>query len=72
MAGKQIAVRVSEDVARQLKMRSMIERRSVNVIVGEAIREYSTAHPISRENMLEMVRVIAKEDESLLRVLAES
>jgi hypothetical protein len=71
MAFRQIAVRVDEVTAAQLKLRASIERRSVNDIVGEAIREYSKSHPVSREHMLEMVRAIAKEDASLLKALAE-
>jgi hypothetical protein len=72
MAGKQIAVRVDEATAEQLKLRATIERRSVNEIVGEAIREYSKSHPVSRERMLEMVRAIAREDASLLKALADA
>jgi hypothetical protein len=72
MAGKQIAVRLDEATAEQLRLRASIERRSVNDIVGEAIREYSKTHPVSREDMLTMVRAIVKEDASLLKALAES
>ncbi|MBC5798765.1 MAG: hypothetical protein GIW94_02105 [Candidatus Eremiobacteraeota bacterium] len=62
MALKQIAVRVDEQTADRLKIRASIERRSVNEIVGEAIREYSEKHPVSRKDMLALVRAIAKED----------
>jgi hypothetical protein len=72
MAVKQIAVRVDEATAAQLKLRATIEHRSVNDIIGEAIREYSKSHPVSRQHMLEMVRAIAKEDASLLKALAEA
>jgi hypothetical protein len=72
MAVKQIALRVDEATAEQLKLRASIERRSVNDIIGEAIREYSKSHPVSREHMLAMVRAIAKEDASLLKALAEA
>ncbi len=72
MAQKQIAVRVDEAVAEHLKLRSSIEHRSVNDIIGEAIREYSKSHPVSREHMLAMVRAIAKEDATLLKALAEA
>jgi len=72
MAVKQIAVRIDEVTAEQLKLRATIERRSVNEIVGEAIREYSKSHPVSREHMLEMVRAIAKDDASILKALADA
>jgi hypothetical protein len=72
MAMKQLAVRVDEATAQQLKLRASFEHRSVNDIVGEAIREYSKAHPISRADMLALVRAIAKEDETLLKALAEA
>jgi len=72
MAMKQLVVRVDETVHESLKLRSSIERRSVNEIVGEAIGEYSKTHPVSREAMLNMVRAIANEDASLLKALAES
>jgi len=71
MAVKQIAVRLEEATAEQLKLRATIERRSVNDIIGEAIQEYSKSHPIPRERMLEMVRAIVKEDASLLKALAD-
>ncbi|HEV2741414.1 MAG TPA: hypothetical protein VGU66_22835 [Candidatus Elarobacter sp.] len=72
MAVKQIAVRVDEATAEQLKLRASIERRSVNDIIGEAIREYAKSHPVSREHMLDMVRAIVKEDASLLKALADA
>jgi hypothetical protein len=72
MAMKQLILRVDEAVHESLKLRSAIEHRSVNEIVGEAIGEYSKMHPVSREAMLNMVRAIAKEDASLLKALAES
>lgn len=72
MAHKQIAVRVDETTAEQLKLRASIERRSVNDIIGEAIREYTKSHPVSREQMLDMVRAIVKEDASLLKALADA
>lgn len=72
MAVKQIAVRIDQATAEQLKLRATIERRSVNEIVGEAIREYSKSHPVSREHMLAMVRAIAKDDASLLKALADA
>lgn len=72
MAVKQIAVRLDEAVAEQLKLRATLEHRSVNDIIGEAIREYAKSHPVSREHMLAMVRAIAKEDASLLKALADA
>ncbi len=72
MAVKQIAVRIDQATAEQLRLRATIERRSVNEIVGEAIREYSKSHPVSREHMLAMVRAIAKDDASLLKALADA
>lgn len=72
MALKQINVRVDERTAEQLKLRSTIEKRSINEIIGESLREYTTAHPISREAMLAMVRAIAKEDATLLKALADA
>jgi hypothetical protein len=72
MAVKQIAVRLDEATAEQLKLRATIEHRSVNDIVGEAIREYAKSHPVPRERMLEMVRAIVKEDASLLKALADA
>ena len=72
MAAKQLAVRVDEATAEQLKLRASIERRSVNDIIGEAIREYTKSHPVSREQMLSMVRAIVKEDASLLKALADA
>lgn len=72
MALKQVALRLEEATAEQLKVRAMIERRSVNDIIGEAIEEYSKSHPVSRDNMLAMVRTIAKEDAALLKALAEA
>ncbi len=70
MAVKQIVVRI-EATAKQSKLRATIERRSVNEIVGEAIREYGKSHPVSREHMMAMVRAIAKDDASLLKALAD-
>ena len=72
MAAKQIAIRIDEATVQQLKLRAAIERRSVNEIVGEAIREYSKSHPVSREHILAMVRAIAKDDASLLKALADA
>jgi hypothetical protein len=72
MAPKQIALRVEQEVAEQLKLRASIERRSVNEIINAAIREYATAHPVSREQMLALVRTIAKEDAGLLKALADA
>ncbi len=69
MALKQINIRVDEETAEQLKLRATIEKRSVNEIVGESLREYSKRHPVSRKDMLAMVRAIAREDESLLEEL---
>lgn len=71
MSTKQIPIRLDAETADQLKLRSTIEKRSMNEIVGEAIREYSKTHPVSREDMLALVRAIAKEDASLLQALAE-
>ncbi|HEV3086433.1 MAG TPA: ribbon-helix-helix protein, CopG family [Candidatus Elarobacter sp.] len=72
MAMRQISLRLDESVAEQLKLRASIERRSVNEIIAEAIKEYSKAHPVSREAMLTLVRAIVKEDASLLKALADA
>jgi len=72
MAAKQIALRVDKSVAEQLKLRAAIERRSVNDIVNTAIREYANSHPVSRDDMLALVRAIVKEDASLLKALADA
>ena len=72
MATKQISLRLDESVAEQLKVRASVERRSVNEIIAEAIKEYARSHPVSREAMLALVRGIVKEDASLLKALAES
>jgi hypothetical protein len=71
MALKQIGLRLDEATAEQLKLRATLEHRSVNDIIGDAIREYSKSHPVPRERMLEMVRAIMKEDASLLKALAD-
>jgi len=72
MAGKQIAVRIDAATAEQLNLRAMIERRSVNEIVCDAVREYSESHPVSREYMLEIACAIAEDDAALLKALAEA
>lgn len=72
MASKQLPLRLDEQTAEQLKLRSTIEKRSMNEIVGDAIREYATAHPVPREELLALVRSIAKEDASLLKALADA
>jgi hypothetical protein len=72
MATKQIAIRVDGDTADELKARAAIERRSVNAIVGDAIREYSALHPVSREQKLALIRGIMKEDAALLKALGEA
>jgi len=72
MAQKQLNIRVDEATAAQLKLRSAIEKRSVNEIVGASLREYAKSHPVSRERMLELVRAIAKEDATILKALAEA
>ncbi len=72
MATKQIAIRVDAATSEQLKARASIEHRSVNAIVGDAIREYASAHPVSRAQMLALVRGIVKEDAALLKALAEA
>ncbi len=41
-------------------------------IIADALREYSLAHPISREDALAKVRAIANDDASLLKALAEA
>lgn len=71
MALKQLNIRVDEQTAEQLKLRSAIEKRSVNEIVTESLREYTKRHPVSRQDMLAMVRAIAREDASLLEELAK-
>lgn len=72
MPQKQLNIRVDEETAEQLKLRSAIEKRSINEIVGESLREYAKTHPVSREDMLALVRAIAKEDASILKALAEA
>jgi hypothetical protein len=72
MAMKQIALRVDEVIAEQLKLRATIEHRPVNDIINAAIREYSQSHPVAREDMLTLVRAIAKEDAALLKALADA
>ena len=72
MATKQIPIRLNEEEAQQLRLRATIEGRSMNEIVGEALREYRATHPIPREQMLALVRAIAKEDASLLKALADA
>jgi|HubBroStandDraft_1064217.scaffolds.fasta_scaffold213344_2 plasmid stability protein len=72
MSPRQVALRLDDEVAEQLKLRAAVEHRSVNEIIGEAIREYTKSHPIPRERMLEMVRAIVKEDASLLQALADA
>lgn len=72
MAARQVALRLDEELAGQLKLRAAIEHRSVNEIINEAIREHAKSHPIPREQMLEMVRAIVKEDASLLQALADA
>jgi len=72
MATKQIPIRLDEETAAQLKLRSTIEKRSMNEIVRQAIREYSKTHPVPREEMLALVRAITKEDASLLEALSET
>jgi hypothetical protein len=62
MAVKQIAVRIDAATAEQ----------SVNEILGDAVREYSESHPVSREHMLEIARAIAEDDASLLKALADA
>jgi hypothetical protein len=72
MAQRQIPLRVDEAVHAQLKVRSSITHRSINEIIGEAIRENFEAHPVSREDMLTLVRSIVKDDAELLKALAEA
>lgn len=72
MAMKQVSLRLEEAEHESLKLRASIERRAVNDIITDAIREYSRTHPIPREDMLAMVRAIAKEDASLLKALADA
>lgn len=72
MATKQIAIRVDDATNDQLKARASIEHRSVNSIVVDAIHEYAKTHPVSREQMLVLVRGIVREDAALLKALAEA
>jgi hypothetical protein len=72
VAGKHFAVLLDDTTAAQLKARSSFENRAVDEIVADAIREYSAAHPISREALLAIVRDIAREDAALLKALAEA
>jgi hypothetical protein len=72
MAQKQVSLRLEEAQHENLKLRGTFERRSVNDIISDAIREYSERHPISEEDMLDMVRRIMKEDASLLKALADA
>jgi plasmid stability protein len=72
MTLKQIAVRVDEATAEQLKLRAAIEHRSVSDVVSEAIREYLKSHPISRERMLEIAQEIVKEDAALIEAMGDA
>ncbi len=72
MSGKRFGIRLDGAAVQQLKVRSAAEGRSVNDIATAAIREYSNAHPVSRAQMLEMVRAIGVEDAPLLEVLAKA
>ncbi len=72
MAQKLVPFRTDEATAAQLKFRASIEDRSVNDIIGDAIREYSKSHPVPREKMLELVRGVAQDDAALLKALADA
>ncbi len=71
MALKQLNVRVDSEVIERLRIRAAIEKRSIGEIVNESLREYGARHPVSREEMLAMVRNIAHEDTSILKALAD-
>ncbi|MGD0472249.1 MAG: hypothetical protein ABSB70_03445 [Candidatus Velthaea sp.] len=72
MAQKQVSLRLEEAQHELLKLRGTFERRPVNDIIADAIREYSERHPISEDDMLVMVRRIMKEDASLLKALKDA
>jgi hypothetical protein len=72
MASKAVSLRLEEAQHELLKLRGTFERRSVNEIIADAIREYSERHPISEDDMVTMVRRIMKEDAALLKALADA
>ncbi len=55
-----------------LKLRGTFERRPVNDIIAEAIREHAERHPISEGDMVTMVRRIMRDDAALLKALADA
>jgi hypothetical protein len=72
MSMKQVSLRLDAVEHDSLRLRASLERRPMNDIITDAIREYSRSHPIPREDMLAMVRAIAKEDASLLKALEDA
>ncbi len=72
MASRAVSLRLEEAQHELLKLRGTFERRSVNDIISDAIREYSERHPISEDDMVTMVRRIMKEDAALLKALADA
>lgn len=58
-------------IAAQLKARAVIDGRSVNSIVTDAIEQYTIAHPVPRAKMLELVHEIAPCDVALLKAPAK-
>ncbi len=69
---KQQPLQIDDDLAGQLRLRLMIEGRPMNDIVGEAIRDSTSAHPVSREDILLQPRAIASADAALLEALAKA
>lgn len=72
MAKQQIPLRLDDTMAEVLRLRAAIENRSMNEIVTDALDAYAKSHPIARENLLKMARMIAKEDAGLLQALADA
>jgi hypothetical protein len=72
MASKAVSLRLEEAQHELLKLRGTFERRPVNDIIADAIREYSERHPISEDDMVTMVRRIMREDAGLLKALADA
>jgi len=67
-----VPLRLDATIAQALKVRSTMEHRSVDAIVADALREYTSSHPVARERMLALVRAIAQEDASLLNALRDA
>jgi len=69
---KQLPIELDDRTAHELGLRSTIENRPLEEIVGSAIRDYVDAHPITREGMLTIARAIMAEDADILEALARA